>query len=132
MAELPPLQGRYLDKTLDTQLALWSALIQVEALLVAVAPILALMVPPSAPLSIIIILTALVAGTLLVWNFLSTRNIFLTIGQTLSERRAPAGTDVPQAGRLFREVRTRERAVLVLLVVQIVLLGWVSLKAAYR
>lgn len=132
MAELPPLEGRYLDKTLDTQLALWSALLQVQGVLLAVAPVLALLTRPSTILPILIVVTALLSGTLLVWNFLSTRSTFLRIGQILTEGRAPCESDVPQAGRLFREVRTRERAALALLAIQILLLIWASLRMAYR
>jgi hypothetical protein len=132
MAELTPMQSRYLDKALDTQLALWSALLQVEGLLLAVASIFASLAPGPAPLAIVIVVSTLVCGTMLVWNFLSTRNTYLKIGQILTERRPQSESDISEAGQLFRRVRTREKATLVLLVIQVLLVIWASLRMAYR
>jgi hypothetical protein len=132
MAELTPLESRYLDKALDTQLALWTALLQVEGLLLAVASVFASLAPSQALPAILIIATTLACGTLLIWNFVSTRNMYLKIGQTLGEKRPPSGGDIPQAGRLFRRLRTRERVVLTLLTLQGLLVIWAAVKMASR
>ena len=132
MAEVTPMQLRYMDKALETQLALWTALISIQGLFLAVAPILAILVPRPTLVVPGIVVTCLIAGGLLVWNFVAARGTFLKIGQTLTEVRAPSADDRKQAADLFREVRTREKVVLWLLVLQVVLVVSVSMMVAYR
>ena len=132
MAELTPLESRYLDKALDTQLALWTALLQVEGLLLAVASLFASLAPSQALPAILIIATTLVCGTLLIWNFVSTRNMYLKIGQTLSEKCSPSRGDIPQAGGLFSRLRMRTRVALTLLAFQGFLVIWAAVKLASR
>jgi hypothetical protein len=80
--------------------------------------------------AITIIAVALGCGTLLVLNFVATRNTHLKIGQVLTERRPPSEDDIRQAGRLFDRLRTRERLTLALLAIQGLSIMWVSVKLA--
>lgn len=132
MAELTPLEARYLDKALDTQLALWSALLQVEGLLLVVASVFAALAPSQALPAIVVIVAALAAGTLLAWNFTATRNTYLKIGQTLNRRRSPSEEDIPQAARLFSRLRRTERVVFALLALQGLVVIWASVKLTWR
>ncbi len=132
MVDVTPLQLRYMDKALETQLALWAALMSIQGLFLAVAPILAIFVPKPTLIIPAVLVTCLVAGGLLVWNFVAARGTFLKIGQILTEVRAPSADDKKRADDLFREVRTREKVVLWLLVLQVALLISISLMVAYR
>jgi len=76
--ELTPTEARAMDKVLETQLALWSALLAVEGLFLAIAPLLTLLASRQVLLySVVLVATAVIAGVLLVWNFISAREAYL-------------------------------------------------------
>jgi Na+/melibiose symporter-like transporter len=123
VVELSPTEARYADKALETQTALWSALIAAESFLLALAPLLALTAPQEVqPFAAYVCAMSLVSVGLLIWNFISTRELFLKVGRTLSETRAPSSADVPNAVRVHRQVRLRELLAVLLLVGQFVLI----------
>ncbi len=133
MAEIPPMQIRYLDKAHETQATLWSALLSGEALLIAVAPLLAASASRSVRIpSIALVAVGIIVIWLLIWNFVSTRNVYFKIGAIVSEKRAPSESDVPDANKLSREVRTRERLAIFLLALQGAVLLVTVIRVAYQ
>jgi hypothetical protein len=84
-----------MDKAHETQASLWSALIAAESFLLAVAPLVGFLAPQIARLfAVPIAVMSLLGVGLLVWNFVSTRNQYFKIGQTIAGRRAPAADDI--------------------------------------
>ena len=100
--------------------------------MLAVASVFAALAPSQALPAIVVIVAALTAGTLLAWNFTSTRNTYLKIGQTLDRRHSPSEEDIPQAARLFSRLRRRERAIFALLALQGLVVIWASVKLTWR
>jgi Na+/melibiose symporter-like transporter len=131
--ELTPIEARYLDKAQQTQESLWSALIAAESFLLAVAPLVGLLGPQNArSASIFLAVLSVLSVALLIWNFVSTRNQYFKIGQTITQRRAPSADDISASGRLHDQVRLRERLALILIALQLCLVLAIAIMVANR
>jgi hypothetical protein len=133
VADLSPLEARYLDKAQETQASLWAALIAAESFLLAVAPVVSLVAPQrAAVLAVPLVVMSVLSIGLLIWNFVSTRNQYFKIGQIITERRPPSADDIPLSNRLNRQVRLRERLAIVLVGLQFLLILAISILVGYR
>ena len=129
MARLSPVQEHFINKALESNFALWNALLTVNGVMLTAFSILPMVSPGANKLvSLLLVACCFISLLLLVWNFLVTKEHYLKIGQMLS---APA-SDLTEEQRKknFRaenrqhcNVRIREKAVLWLFFGESALIG---------
>ena len=102
---------RVLDRTVEANTSLWSALITANSILAGVGAALAAVIP-KAPIAIwvALILAAAVSLWLLILNFRAIRDQYESIGQRLTGKRAVSADDMPRAEAQREKLKRREKA----------------------
>ena len=125
MAELDPIEKRFLDRSFQSNFALWSALLTVNGIILSGFGLLRVVTPTVNPALVSLLVgSSGVSILLLVFNFLGTRNLYLEIGRRLQGKAkdlndAQREHDIEVTGRKHRNTRRRETAALVLLLVEV-------------
>ncbi len=125
MAELDPIEKHFLDRSFQSNFALWSALLTVNGIIVSGFSLLRVVTPTVNP-----VLVSLLVGSsgvsilLLVLNFLVTRDFYLGIGRRLQRKEESLSDEertrgLRMARRKLRNTRRRETLALVLLLVEV-------------
>ncbi len=126
------LKLRSLDKSLETSLALWNALLTVNGVLISAYSVLVLVIkdidPSIASLIALSLLSCLTSIALLIRNFTATKNMFFSIGKqmvssddiSLSEQKKKK--DLEEAVRKHKATNFREFMAKILLFFELALL----------
>jgi hypothetical protein len=129
MANLSPVQQHFINKALESNFALWNALLTVNGIMLTAFSILP-MVSPAANklLSLLLVACCSISLLLLVWNFLVTKQHYLEIGQMISRLEADLSAgqkreNIRAEKRQHRNVQLREKAALLLLVGESILIS---------
>ena len=127
MASLSPVQQHFVNKASESNFALLNALLTVNGIMLTAFSILPMVSPAvNRRVSLLVVACCIVSLLLLIWNFLVTKQHYLTIGRMLSgaelteEQRK---VNIKAENRQHRNVLLREKAALLLLVGQRVLIG---------
>jgi len=130
MATQSPVSTHFVSQTLQSNFALWNALLTINGIMISAFGIAVAAVPGVRSFySILLVGLCGLSILLLVLNFFAVKQLYLTIGRKLQD---PNSADLtPQArqndiriqNRRHRWVQCRENVVLVLLVAEAVLIG---------
>ncbi len=129
MANLSPVHQHFINKALESNFALWNALLTVNGVMLTAFSILPMVSPGTNKLvSLLLVAFCFVSLLLLVWNFLVTKEHYLKIGQMLSTPVADLSEEqrkkkLKAENRQHRNVRLREKAVLYLFFGESALIG---------
>lgn len=129
MANLSPVQQHFINKALESNFALWNALVTVNGVMLTAFSILPMVSPGTNKfVSLLLVACCFVSLLLLVWNFLVTKEHYREIGEMLStpELELAEGQrkkNLKAENRQHRNVRLRERAVLLLFFWESALIG---------
>ena len=126
MANFSPVLQHFVNKAGESNFQLWNALLTVNGIMLTAFSILLLLSPAvNRPISLLLVACCLVSLLLMIWNFWVTKERYLDIGRMFSgpelteeQRKANIETE----SRKHRNVRCREKAALLLLVGESVLI----------
>jgi hypothetical protein len=105
MAGLSPIQQHFINKTLESNFALWNALLTVNGIMLTAFTILPLVSPaPNKTISLSLVASCLVSLLLMVWNFLATNRHYRQVGRMLSGSPADL-TDEQRRANIAAEIR---------------------------
>jgi len=129
MASLSPVVQNFINKALESNFALWSALLTVNGIMLTAFSILPVVsIAMNKLFSLPLVACCSVSIVLLVHNFTVTKEHYLKIGQMLCASESDLTNeqreqDIKTEKRKFHNVRLAEKAVLLLFLVEIMLLG---------
>lgn len=121
MASLSPVEEHFINKALESNFALWNALLTVNGIMLTAFSILPVVTPSvNKRISLVLVACCSISLLLVVWNFFITREQYLKIGRMLSESdtnltEEKRKTNIERANRQHRNVHLRETAALLLL-----------------
>lgn len=127
MTELDPTEKHFLDRAIQSNFALWSALLTVNGIILSGFGLVRLATPTVSPVLVSMLVGSSAASiVLLVLNFLATRDHYLEIGRRLQGKAhnltdEQKEQDLRVARRKHRHTRMREIAALALLFVEVTL-----------
>jgi Na+/melibiose symporter-like transporter len=126
MASLSPILQHFVNKASESNFALWNALLTVNGIMLTAFSILPMVYPAvNRGVSLLLVACCFVSLLLMIWNFWVTKEHYLEIGRMLSgselteEQRK---VNIKTENRQHRNVRLREKAALLLLVGESVLI----------
>jgi hypothetical protein len=112
MANISPVQQHFLNKTNESNFALWNALLTVNGILLTAYSILPIVSPNvNRGISTALVACCLISLLLMVWNFLSTNRHYRKIGRMLAGE-GPDLTDEQQRLNIQSDIRNHRRALL--------------------
>ena len=127
MANLSPIVEHFVNKAGESNFQLWNALLTVNGIMLTAFSILPMLSPAvNRPVSLLLVACCFVSLLLMIWNFWVTKELYLDIGRMFS---GPELTEeqrkinIETENRKHRNVRRREKAALLLLVGESVLIG---------
>lgn len=129
MASLSPVQQHFINKTLESNFALWNALLTVNGIILtafSILPIVSAAVNRS--ISLFLVACCFVSLLLVIWNFLVTKEHYLKVGQMLFDPQSRLSEEDRKDNsrtekRQYRNVYRREKAALFLLLGESALIG---------
>lgn len=125
MAEFDPIEKHFLDRAVQANFALWSALLTVNGIMLSGFGLLRVVTPKVSPLLVSLLVgSCAVSILLLVINFLVTKQHYLETGRRLQAKTPGLSDeqkeqDLKVARRKHRNTSRRETAALVLLLVEV-------------
>lgn len=136
MANLAPVEEYFADKAVESNFALWNALLTVNGIILTAFSILPMVSPAvNRSVSLFLVTCCFVSLLLVVWNFLVTKEHYLKIGQTLFAPESELTEEqrkrnIKAEKRQYRNVHRREKAALLLLLGESTLIGLLLFLAA--
>lgn len=129
MANLSRAEEHFVNKAVESNFALWNALLTVNGIILTAFSILPMVsTSVNKRVSLLLVACCFVSLLLVVWNFLVTKEHYLKIGQMLSMPESKLGeeqrkTNIKAENRQYRNVHRREKAALLLLLGESALIG---------
>jgi hypothetical protein len=127
MANLSPILEHFVNKASESNYQLWNALLTVNGIMLTAFSILPIVSPAvNRPVSLLLVASCFVSLLLMIWNFWVTKEHYLDVGRMfsgpeLSEQQRKANIEAEK--RQHRNARRREKAALLLLAWESVLIG---------
>jgi len=117
-------EEHFMNKTVESNFALWNALLTVNGIMLTAFSLAVVLIPSMAnTYAVLLVASCTLSLLLLVWNFLATKQLYLGIGERLSGP-VPELTDktkrreINAAEKAHKNVQRRETAVLLLLLLE--------------
>ena len=129
MANLSPVEEHFISKTLESDFALWNALLTVNGIILTAFSILPIVsTAVNRRISLLLVACCFVSLLLVIWNFLVTKKHYLKVGQMLFNPQSRLTEDerkknIRTENRQYRNVHRREKAALLLLLGESALIG---------
>lgn len=129
MANLNPVEEHFINKTLESNFALWNALLTVNGIILTAFSILPIVsTAVNKQVSLLLVACCFVSLLLVIWNFLVTKDHYLKIGQMLLTSEPELSEEqrkgnIRAENRQYYNVHRREKATLFLLLVESALIG---------